>query len=1516
MKFVKRLRLLTGLLGTAAAVAVVGNTVFGDAKSGRSDPASPTARAVAAADDAGKTRYTGQPVVAFKPTAGGTVFAWQVKPTLAAGPARPRDVLVMVDTSASQAGVPLDRARAILTAVAKAAGPDDRIDVWTANIDNAAVTRSLTQGFQAANGEAVRQAVGKLADAEYGSGAVDLKAGLEKVAGQFENRAGRQQVLLYLGDGESAASPTPLNEAARYDLGNKLADKDVAFFAVPIGTKLHPHNLHGFASLTGGAVVRSVGDLTTVAGKDETAAALTAAFDVPVLRVEKTTFGPEVAETFPTRLPPLRADKPTLVVGTLKADAPAVTAKVEGAVAGVRVVVDLAERVPEAKTEHYFLNAMLEQWRTATVKDAPAVLPADRALAMAAAQFGLFRDEFMAQAAWAINTDRLDHAEKLFEAAARIDPNLGDAKAGARAVHRVKAGVLPKAKLKAGVAAGNLRALEQDAAQPAPAPGAVVQPPPLDQPPPVDAGAVPPAADPAIERARAAQQVQEQEFRVLVDETLRRARRLRDVDPDAAYQDLKRQREVVLSNEQLSAGVRRRLGNDLEAAMRDVQTQGAEIKRRIDAERERVAAARQRVTEFEERETIEKQTQARIGQFKELMQRARFEEAYQEAQIMIAERVDRGLRIPVESLGAYRIGQSAYHLREARELRRIRENNYLLTMLQVEKSFVPYPDEPPVHFPPARVWQELTARRDSAAKTQSLGPNTPQSMLDLQDAIENKTVNLETPVNGLKLRDLLTTLREKFNVPFFVREDLFKADNPDIQDATFKITSPLNGVRLGSFLDVVLLDVGASWIVRPEYIEIVPTNFRLSEKQFRAFEVGDLALAIPSSVNQAALNQNLSVFGAQLQNIGQSLGQANFLGGFGGGGFGGFGGGGGGLGAGAQGAGALGQLGQPGQQQLAQIGQQANLGVGGGVFGVTGGQLGQFGNLGGQFGIQGNLQADVLMQVIQFTVAYREWDPRLPGAVALPPLPNDDEGTAPIVPVDQLNTMGFHPPTLALIVRGTTPYHPTRSFKLKGGGGMAAGDNPLRKPGEMFVNQPKPAAGAGPRADAGPRVQTPRDTAKAMLARTGADSTKLWNDAFDKTITDPTLVAQAAEALFDYKEYGHAAEALKAGLRKGRTNGAWAFEALAIALQQSQAAPAEVERAYLSGTDLDPADPKAYLRAAKAEGELGQIDQAVAFCKRAADLEPNIPSPYANALVYAERATDVQTDVVHWAAENLLRRDWEKDGTDYHAQAKQRAGKIVKKLDAAGRGADADKLRKVLTDDGQRDLVVELLWQGAADLDLSVAEPNGSVCSATHTRTTGGGVLTADILEQRDDNRAEVYAAASAFPGAYTVTVKPVLGRTTDGKARVQVTKFKGTPRQEVEIHSIDLSAAKPVKVYLSGGTRTDLASVPMDAAPARRETTGAATAVGPTGLTAGAGAAGANLLNSPAAVNGRKSVPVVADRHEAKLAGAGGLPGLRVEARMSADRSKVEVHADPVFAGAATDIPMPKVNLLPGSSE
>ncbi|OWK44483.1 hypothetical protein [Fimbriiglobus ruber] len=1518
MTFVRRLRLLTTALGLAAVTAVVGSAVFSNLRARTAAAPARGAAGTPAPAEVAITKFTNQPALTYKSASGDTIFAWQVKPTLEARAPRPRDILVMVDTSASQAGPVLNDARAITAALVAAAGVDDRIDVWTININDASATRSLSGGFHPPTSEPVKAALTRLNESEYGYGAVDLKAGLEKAAAQFPGGA-RQQILLYLGDGKSAASAKALTETTRVELGNRLADRDIAFFAVPLGMKIGAENLHGLATLTGGTVVRQRSE-----PRSALVAQLKAAFDTPVLRADKATFGPDGAETYPTRLPPLRADRATLVVGKLKGLPQTVSARIDGRVAGVRVTVDLSERLPTADADHYFLNAILDQWRAAPVKDAPALLAADRTLVMASEQFRMFRDEFNIHAVWAIGADRLDHAEKYFEAAAKIDPQSTEAKAGLKIVARIKAGELGARKVKIELTKGHKLEQLQDvpAEKDAPAPGAK-QPARADQapvPPPLKAPA--PAERDLIAQAKAAQSVLEGEYRLLVDDTLRRTRRLLATDPDSAYEDLKRQRDSVRQNDQLSEAVRQRLAQDLETAMREVQLKGAEIKRQLASQRERVAAARLRINEFDQQETLDKQTEQRIGAFKQLMIQARYELAQQEAELMRQERVSRGLSIPPEIHASYRIGQSATNLRELTELRRLREDRFLLTMMQVEKSFIPYPDEPPVHFPPAGVWRELTGSRAERYSTSSLGYNVAPAFRRMKSLLEgevDRRVNLKDIANRT-LYDVLRELEGQFQdygLQFVFRNDLFPADfKPG--DEKIKTTSNLSGLPLGAFLDTLLRDQSMSWIARPEFIEIGPNSttysLRYDDKVTRVFDVSELVIGIPQSVNPQTLRQNLQFIGQQATIFGSSFntfagagigGVGGFGGGFGGqiqGGFGGGGFGGGGFGGGGfgGGGGGFGGGGFGGQQQGGFQGGQFQGGFqaqGGGGFAGRGGFQG--GGLTGQFGIQGNDQSRFLITLVTSVVARGEWDLRQIGGVQQQIFSQtqleDEQGGE--ITQKQLNSLGFYPPSRALVIRGSGRYHTTPSFKLRRNEQMGAGGPGLERQGQF----------AG-------KMNAAKENVAALLKKTGTDPQKVWNEAIGGPLTDPQYIVAAVDALFEAKEYAHATEAIKAALRKGRVNDWWVHDALAIALRAGQAAPAEVERAALSAVDLDPEDPTTFLKAARAESDLGHQAQAVAYCQRAAALEPNNPAVYANALAYAEKASDVRADVVHWATANLLQRDWADDTVDYHAQAKKRVTVIAKTFAAAGRKDEADDLNRVVTGEKVRDLVVELLFQGQADLDLIVAEPTGAVCSATHRRTTSGGVLKSDILEQADDNRSELYTDAQAFPGTYTVSVVKALGRPLGNRATVKVTRHQGTDRETVEIFSVDLAAPKPIVIQLDTGARTELATIPAEEyKPTRIDTTLEPVAVGkPKTMLAGVGVGDVESLP----VARQAAIPLVSEVRENRAMGAVvGMPGLRVEARVSADRKNVVMAAKPVFTGPARDIPVPKFDLIPGGT-
>src|SRR5207248_5852259 len=123
-------------------------------------------------------------------------------------------------------------------------------------------------------------------------------------------------------------------------------------------------NLHGFTSATGGTVVR-VGLSDSV---DTTVNKLNAVVSAPILYPTKFQLPSGVAEFYPTKLPPLRSDVPTLVVGRFQAGEE-LTYTVEGTIAGESRSVTKTEKVSAPEIDNFFLASMVKQWKQA--KDQP-----------------------------------------------------------------------------------------------------------------------------------------------------------------------------------------------------------------------------------------------------------------------------------------------------------------------------------------------------------------------------------------------------------------------------------------------------------------------------------------------------------------------------------------------------------------------------------------------------------------------------------------------------------------------------------------------------------------------------------------------------------------------------------------------------------------------------------------------------------------------------------------------------------------------------------------------------------------------------------------------------------------------------------------------------------------------------------------------------------------------------------------------------------------------------------------
>ncbi len=331
-------------------------------------------------------------------------------------PVRKRDILILICNSAAQAGEPGIAAAQIADAIIETAGPEDRISLWTYSTPDQ--TKPLVQRLPLCQGRSQKAQQGhrgfeiqRLARRRFRS-----QNRTHKAVRSFEGSDTRQRILLYLGDGQSMHNP--IEPADRRALIQEMVKKRIAFFPVPLGLAFNPEVLHGFATGTGGVVLR------TQINQEKLPEALKRyqqAFAGSILYDAQLKMPAGVIQVLPKNLPPVRADVPTLVVGRLQ-NTKSLTFTVTGTVAGRpgTVKAEATEKVPEAELDNYFLVSIIRQWDKAQTQ--AAMLRADRALALAFENTRQVHDELLLDAQVALERNEIVAALRLFEDARASGP--------------------------------------------------------------------------------------------------------------------------------------------------------------------------------------------------------------------------------------------------------------------------------------------------------------------------------------------------------------------------------------------------------------------------------------------------------------------------------------------------------------------------------------------------------------------------------------------------------------------------------------------------------------------------------------------------------------------------------------------------------------------------------------------------------------------------------------------------------------------------------------------------------------------------------------------------------------------------------------------------------------------------------------------------------------------------------------------------------------------------------------
>lgn len=833
---------------------------------------------------------------------GGDTYYALTMPPVAATDSGPRDVVVLFDTSASQAGFYRDTAVAALKQCIESLNAADRVQVVAVDLEARAMNNSLTAPSDAN----VAGAIEKI-QREPPLGSTDMQLALKTATKMFDPDSNRERTIVYIGDG---MSPVNLIQTDAFQgLVETLRDQRVSVNSFAVGPQRDNELLAALANQTGGNLFidakmtwpdESEG-ITTARAMEENRRRGGAAGKVlaewvhgDVVRPEATQWPAAFASTYPNQMLPLRSDRETIIVGQLAGDTNLQDATVTANIGDHEIAWSVKPGV--AATDMSFLPQLVEMAErdgglSLTTLGSQGLAETGRLLLASV-------DELTNLAERAVAIGDREGAGRIIQTVLRRDPGNLRAKTIQTLVER---GDAPGAAAEAAPAGNDLSLVrtaqaEEIAPLPAGESARVVGP---------ESGSVIngiPARDAVVDGSflteverqnRIFSEMLEKEVEVAISDARDNMRSL----PEATAQNLKLTLENVRRSPQLIPEVRAQLIDRLQTVLQETARAAA-----VDAElrqeaQEREAIARERRL-IDDRLTrqIEKERQL-VARMNALIDENRYEEAQELAQIVFE--VDPFGVTPVMAELSTRFKRYHYVQEIARERR---HRAAWETWYQVELASMPMPDEPPIIYPAADVWEELTNRREKYKAVDLAGQDGAEQAINR--ALSDPLSSLGLEFQAAPLSEVVDFLRTEYNIEV-------QLDLPALDDLGLSPDDPidvnLRNISLRSALRIMLRQLDLTYVISDEVLLITSEEEALTRLQVKVYPVADLVLPIETP--------NSGGFGG-------GLGGGAFGGGGGGGGLGGGGQGGGGFGGGGLGGGGGGQFSVPEEQATQTEAQQ------------------------------------------------------------------------------------------------------------------------------------------------------------------------------------------------------------------------------------------------------------------------------------------------------------------------------------------------------------------------------------------------------------------------------------------------------------------------------------------------------------------------------------------------------------------------------------------------------------------
>jgi len=796
----------------------------------------------------------------YQQPGGDSYFALAIRPEgLAAGPAR--DHVLLIDTSASQVGQHRRQAMAVVRELLAALPATDRVRLYA--VDSA--LEALQASFAQPQSAEVDAALAKL-NKRVPLGASDLRPALEA---SLETLAGdRAGSIIYVGDGMSTAGIVQTEEMR--GLVAKLRDRQVPVHSYAVGPRIDHRLLGVLAEHTGGVLMLDelIDDAKVTPA--ELGGRLAKAATAPVLYPESLTVTPAVDRILPQECPPLRPDRDSILLGRGEtADTVQVTATVGGKTLQWTVQPSASQR------GNTYLTRL---WSVAESDDGLSVAVAGTELLHQALE-EFERDIAVLTAAGqrAIQTRNLKDAEEIAWAIRQADPE------NTQAEHLIDASQKLRAKIKtvqfAPPAPGGAAVPPPPAGinppppagiNPPPAPGAVIQPQPgrvINNPPPLPAGSVisGPTSRPVpglpIEYPQAgsvvgsdgtaregdivdeeieAKRIRGQQLNTLVKNTIKEIDRTKKANPEDGLKNLKRLLTSINSSTDIDA-------NDRESNRLRVQQKIDELttlQQKVELQR---INALERQAQLESQRLTTDQLVLRDERLTSLIEKVRAlmnegnagnEQAFEQAELVARTTIEVAPYNGVSWQSIF-VTEAANQLDRIMRLRLLRSDKFLEALYLVEKAHVPFPDEPPLLYPPPEVWQALTQRRKKWASVDLTKYSPKEEKL-------REALNQPTDVNftDMSLKDCIDYLAKARGIDIVIDQNAIDEGGSSADLNEENITLQLNGVTLRSILKLLLNGKDLTWLIEDEVMKITTTAAAEDEDSIkpRVYPVGDLVI--------------------------------------------------------------------------------------------------------------------------------------------------------------------------------------------------------------------------------------------------------------------------------------------------------------------------------------------------------------------------------------------------------------------------------------------------------------------------------------------------------------------------------------------------------------------------------------------------------------------------------------------------------------------------------------------------